>query len=158
MTRLCLPIMEKGGFGRVINMSPPMQTSYEAFRGFTAYNISKFGMTMVAMGAAAEYKGKGITGHSLWPATVIESQASENFQLGDKSMWRKADILADAVLGLVSAPDTYTGRQLLDDEYLMEEHGLTQEDMAIYRYDPEVEPPRALDPKNKVSGSADFTR
>jgi NAD(P)-dependent dehydrogenase (short-subunit alcohol dehydrogenase family) len=157
MARLCLPVMEKGGFGRVICMSPPIQTEYEAFKGFTAYNVSKFGMTMVAMGAAAEYAGKGITGHSLWPATVIESQASKNFEMGDRSMWRKADILSDAVLGLVSAPDTYTGRQLLDDEYLMGEHGLTEEDLAIYRYDPEVEPPRALDPKMKILGSTDTT-
>lgn len=150
MARLCLPIMEKNGFGRVISMSPPIQSDYEAFKGFTAYNMSKFGMTMVSMGVAAEYEGKGITGHSLWPATVIESTAAENFQLGDKSMWRKADILSDAVLGLISAPDTFTGRQLLDDEYLMAEHGLTEEDLAVYRFDPDVEPPRALDPKFKL--------
>merc|ERR1719245_1501112 len=110
----------------------------------TAYYISKFGMTMVAMGAAAEYEGKGITGHSLWPATVVESQASKNFQLGDKSQWRKAEVLSDAVLGLVSAPDTYTGKQLIDDEYLRAEHGLTQEDLAVYRCVPDVEPIRAL--------------
>jgi len=160
MTRACLPIMEKGGFGRVICTSPPIQNNFEAFKGFTAYNISKFGMTMVAMGAAAEYVGKGITGHSVWPATVVESYASKNFQLGDTSMWRKADILSDVVLGLVSAPDSYTGKQLIDDEYLMEQHGLTEEDLAIYRFDPEVEPPRALDPKNKslTATSATFSR
>merc|ERR1712050_581006 len=116
--------MAKGGFGRVISMSPPIQSNYKAFRGFTADNISKFGMTMVAMGAASEYEGKGITGHSLWPATVIESQASKNFELGETDQWRKADILADVVLCLVSAPDSYTGQQLFDDEYLMEEQGL----------------------------------
>jgi len=157
MARLCLPIMEKNGFGRVISMSPPIQTDYEAFRGFTAYNISKFGMTMVSMGVAAEYEGRGITGHSLWPATVIESTAAENFELGDKSMWRKADILSDAVLGLISAPDSFTGHQLLDDEYLMAEHGLTEDDLAVYRFDPDVEPPRALDPKIKFLGGKDTT-
>merc|ERR1712217_398101 len=103
--------MAKNKFGRVISMSPPIETHFKRFAGFTAYNISKYGMTMVAMGAAAEYEGKGITGHSIWPATVIESQASINFELGDTSMWRKAAILADAVLGLVSSPDSYTGRQ-----------------------------------------------
>merc|ERR1712193_478269 len=101
-------------------------------------------MGMVAMGAAAEYEGKGITGHSLWPATVIESQAAENFELGDKSIWRKANILADCVLGLVSSDGSFTGRQLIDDEYLQERHGFTAEDLAIYRYDPKVEPPRVL--------------
>mmetsp|Transcript_43953 Transcript_43953/g.80317 ORF Transcript_43953/g.80317 Transcript_43953/m.80317 type:complete len:320 (+) Transcript_43953:46-1005(+) len=144
LTSLCLPIMAKNKFGRVICMSPPIVTDYQAYKGYTAYNISKYGMTMVAMGAAAEYERKGITGHSLWPATVIESQASKNFQLGDKSMWRKAGILADCVLGLVSGPDSYTGRQLIDDEYLQQEHGFTADDLAVYRYDPQVEPPRAL--------------
>jgi len=144
LTSLSLPHMEKNGYGRVISMGPPIQTDYKAFNGFTAYNISKFGMTMVAMGAAAEYEGKGITGHSLWPATIIESQASENFEMGEKSQWRKASILADCVLGLVSSADTYTGKQLIDDEYLMQEHGFVAEDMAVYRYDPAVEPHRLL--------------
>jgi len=144
MTHLCLPVMAKNGFGRVINMSPPIQTHFRAYKGFTAYNISKFGMTMSAMGAAAEFEGKGITGHSVWPATVIESQASKNFELGGREMWRKAAILADCVLGLVSAPDSYTGKQLIDDEYLMDEHGLTADDLAVYRCVPDVEPPRAL--------------
>jgi len=144
LTSLALPHMEKNGYGRVISMGPPIQTNYKAYSGLTAYNISKFSMTMVAMGAAAEYEGKGITGHSLWPATVIESQAAENFELGDKSIWRKADILADCVLGLVSSDHSYTGRQLIDDEYLIEEHGFTEADLAIYRYDPNVDPPRVL--------------
>jgi len=144
LTSLCLPVMAKGGFGRIITMSPPIQTDFKAFNGFTAYNISKFGMTMVAMGAAAEYEGKGITGNSVWPATVVESQASINFQLGEQSMWRKAEVLSDAVLGIVSAPDSFTGNQLIDDEYLQAEHGLTMEDLAVYRCDPNVEPPRAL--------------
>lgn len=144
LTSMCLPIMAKNGFGRVISMSPPIEPHYTAFNGFTAYNISKFGMTMVAMGAAAEYEGKGITGHSLWPSTIIESYAAINFELGDKSQWRKAEILADSVLCLVSAPDSFTGHQLYDDEYLMGEQGLTAEDMAVYRYDPNVEPFPAL--------------
>mmetsp|Transcript_16833 Transcript_16833/g.39083 ORF Transcript_16833/g.39083 Transcript_16833/m.39083 type:complete len:320 (+) Transcript_16833:40-999(+) len=161
LTSLCLPIMAKNKFGRVICMSPPIVTDYQAFKGYTAYNISKYGMTMVAMGAAAEYEGKGITGHSLWPATVIESQASKNFQLGDRSMWRKAAILADCVLGLVSGPDSYTGHQLIDDEYLQQEHGFTAADLAIYRYDPEVEPPRALAMavhSPNITGSTTFKR
>lgn len=144
LTALCLPIMAKGGYGRVINMSPPIQCDFRAFGGFTAYNISKFGMTMVAMGAAAEYQGKGITGNALWPATVIESQAAKNFELGEKSTWRKADILSDCVLGIVSAPDTFTGQQLIDDEYLRDLHGFSEEDLAVYRCVADVEPPRTL--------------
>jgi len=143
ITKACMPHFLKGGFGRVITMSPPIATNFTAFKGFTGYNISKMGMTMVAMGTAAEGVGKDITGHSLWPATVIESQASINFQLGEPENWRKATILADAVVSLVCEEETYTGKQLIDDTYLRYK-GLTDEDLAVYRYDPNVEPPRAL--------------
>jgi citronellol/citronellal dehydrogenase len=153
LTSLSLPHMAKNGFGRVITMSPPIQTDFRAYKGFTAYNISKYGMTMVAMGAAAEYEGKGITGNSLWPATVVESQASKNFQLGETDNWRKAQVLSDAVLGLVSAPDTCTGQQLVDDEFLVDQCGLTEEDLKVYRYNPDFDPPRMLAPSFDRPGS-----
>lgn len=143
LARACMPHFKKGKFGRVISMSPPIATNYKNFAGFTAYNISKMGMTMVAMGAAGEGVGNNITGFSLWPATVIESQASKNFELGERSMWRKATILADAAVALVCEDEDYTGKQLIDDEYLMHK-GLDAEDLKVYRYDPNVEPPRAL--------------
>lgn len=143
LTKLCMPHMKKNGFGRVITMSPPINTEMEAFKGFTAYNISKFGMTMVAMGAGAEGAEYGIKGFSLWPATVIESYASINFQLGDRSMWRKATILADATVGLICEEGELNGKQWIDDEYLAYK-GLTEEDLVCYRYNPEVEPPRVL--------------
>ena len=143
MTKLCLPHMEKNGFGRVITMSPPISNVAGAFAGRTAYNISKFGMTMVALGVSAEYAGKNITAHSLWPATIIESLASINFALGERDAWRKATILSDATLAAISEGPDFTGHMLIDDTYLLSK-GLTEDDMAVYRCNPEVEPPRLL--------------
>uniref|UniRef100_A0A7S4RE82 Uncharacterized protein n=1 Tax=Alexandrium monilatum TaxID=311494 RepID=A0A7S4RE82_9DINO len=151
LTRACLPHMMKNKFGRVISMSPPIRTEMQAYKGFTAYNISKFGMTMVAMGAAAEGQGHNITGFSLWPATVIESQASINFELGERSQWRKATILADAAVALVCEDEDVSGGQFIDDEYLMSK-GLTSKDMVVYRYNPEVEPPRLLAAAHSTDG------
>ena len=140
LTKLCLPHMRKNKFGRVICMSPPIQTDAAYYKGYTAYNLSKFGMTMVAMGAAAEGEEDNITGNSLWPATVIESQASINFDLGNRSTWRKASILADAAL-MIIGDSKVNGRQLIDDEFLATKG---QKDFKVYRYDPNVEPPRLL--------------
>jgi len=80
----------------------------------TAYNISKYGMTMCALGVAGEYgpdspEDPGITANSLWPATVVESQASINFELGDTSTWRKATVLADSVVAICGEGDDFTG-------------------------------------------------
>lgn len=114
MTKACLPHFKRGNFGRVITMSPPIVT--HSMAGRTAYNISKFGMTMVALGVAQECEGLNITGNSLWPATVIESYASINFELGTRDAWRKASILADATVAIVSEGATCNGRMLIDDE------------------------------------------
>lgn len=140
LTKLALPHMKRNKFGRVICMSPPIKTDAESYKGYAAYNISKFGMTMVAMGVAAEGKESNVTGNSLWPATVIESQASINFDLGNRSLWRKSTILADAALAIIG-DGSVNGRQLIDDEFLNEK-GV--KDLKIYRYDPNVEPPRLL--------------
>ena len=143
MTQACLPHMLRGGFGRVVTMSPPITTAVGAFAGKTAYCISKFGMTMCALGAAAEGRGRGVTGNSLWPATVIESLAAINFKLGDKSQWRKATILADAVVEICESGDDFSGNMLIDDDFLRS-RGWSDADIARYRVDPDVEPPRLL--------------
>eukprot|EP01000_Liburna_glaciale_P005586 NODE_549_length_921_cov_440.792431_g358_i0.p1 GENE.NODE_549_length_921_cov_440.792431_g358_i0~~NODE_549_length_921_cov_440.792431_g358_i0.p1 ORF type:complete len:256 (+),score=110.33 NODE_549_length_921_cov_440.792431_g358_i0:26-769(+) len=140
MTRACLPHMAKNGWGHVITMSPPI--SLDRMAGYTAYNISKFGMTLVALGTAAEYKGKGVAGNSLWPVTVVESSASENFKLLDRKNWRKASVIADATLSIISEdPKVFTGNQLYDEEYLRSK-GVT--DFTKYRCDPNHEPPAIL--------------
>jgi len=146
LTKACLPHMKKNSFGRVINMSPPIRLALPHFAGHTAYNISKYSMTMVALGVAAEYVGQGITGNSVWPATVVESYASINFKLGAERDWRKATILADCVMSIVSEPDDFTGNMLIDDTYLRSK-GFSDEDLVIYRCDPDHEPPRLLDQK-----------
>jgi len=144
MTRECVREMKKNGFGRVISMGPPIPRRWREYGGKTAYYMSKCGMTMVALGAAAEGEAHGITGNSLWPATIIESSASENFELGERKNWRKADILADCVVRLVCDPAT-TGQQLIDDEYLRA-CGAVDADFVRYRCDPDVEPLRLLAP------------
>ena len=82
---------------------------------------------------ASAPKDQNITGNALWPATIIESQASINFDLGDKSLWRKATILADATVAICCDPAKPTGNAYIDDEYLLA-RGLTLDDLKCYRY------------------------
>jgi hypothetical protein len=78
--------------------------------------------------------------NSLWPVTIIESQASINHRLGTPEMWRKADILVDCVLRLLSKePAALTGQALLDEDFLRGE-GVT--DFSAYACVPGTEPPR----------------
>src|SRR5262249_33762486 len=98
-SRAVLPNMIERRWGHVINMSPPLDLAMVP--GRIAYSISKLGMTLLTFGLAEEVKQHNIAVNSLWPVTIIESQASINWGLGTPQMWRKPDILVDCVLRLV---------------------------------------------------------
>lgn len=108
--------------------------------GRVAYCISKFGMTLLTHGLAEEVRAYSIAVNSLWPVTIIESQASINWGLGTRKQWRKPDILVDCVLRLVKKePSEITGRQLLDEDFLREQ-GVT--DFSGYACVPGSQPSR----------------
>jgi citronellol/citronellal dehydrogenase len=124
--------------GHVINMSPPMDLSI--LPGRVAYAISKLGVTLLTLGLAEELRPHGVSVNSLWPVTIIESQASINHALGTPQMWRKPDILVDCVRRIVAKrPGELTGRALLDEEFLREE-GVT--DFSGYSCVAGSQPPR----------------
>lgn len=153
MTAACLPTMRESGWGHVITQSPPIDLN--EMKGMTAYNISKYGMTMTALGVAQEYKGLGVAGNSIWPVTMIESFATANHQLGSPEHWRKATILSDAILGIASEdPNEFTNNMLLDEPYLRSK-GVT--DFSKYQCVPGKEPPTIADIKRMglVKGAGD---
>jgi citronellol/citronellal dehydrogenase len=123
-----LPQMMERGTGCIVQMSPPLDLSM--LPGKTGYCMSKFGMSLLAMGIAGEVKDSEIRSCALWPATAIESQATINHGLGGPAQWRKADILSDAMLAILQLPrEQIHGRCLIDEEVL-EMAGVT--DLELY--------------------------
>jgi citronellol/citronellal dehydrogenase len=115
-SKYALPFLKKNG-GHIIIMSPPI--NLEMIPGKIAYCISKFGMTMITHGLSTELKGTGVSCNSLWPSSMIESSATKNFGLGNMAQWRKPDIIADCVLGIIGEdPNVFTGNCLIDEDYL----------------------------------------
>lgn len=136
LSHLVAAAMIKQKSGHIVNMSPPLDMS--VLPGRVAYMISKFGMTMLSQGMDAELQGQGIAVNALWPRTIIESQASINFGLGDRSLWRKADIMADAVYEIVKHhPSKYHGQALID-EAVLRDGGMN--DFSQYACVPGAEP------------------
>ncbi len=135
-----IPHMERAGGGFVFVYAPPVDLAMVP--GKVAYCISKFGMTMLAMGLGAELRDRGIGAAALWPATIIESQASINHGLGTPAQWRRPDIVADATLSILGRPlADVTGRAFLDEEALSEV-GIT--DLAPYSCVPGGRPLRIV--------------
>jgi citronellol/citronellal dehydrogenase len=133
-----LPSMIERKWGHIVNMSPPMDLSLVP--GRIAYAISKLGMTMLSIGLAQETKAHNIAVNSLWPVTVIESQASINWGLGTRDQWRTPEILVDSTVRLVSKePKEITGQALLDEDFLRSE-GIT--DLSGYSCVPGAKPMR----------------
>jgi len=137
LSHYLLPLMEKTGSGHVIMHSPPI--NLDNIGGYTGYMMSKYGMTICALGIAQEYRERGIVANTIWPSTLIESYATINNNLGDKKMWRKPEIICDAIEYMLQEPDTFTGNMLIDEEYLRDK-GVT--DFEKYRCVPDSEPPK----------------
>ncbi|KAK4536591.1 hypothetical protein CDCA_CDCA09G2616 [Cyanidium caldarium] len=149
--RAVLPTMLRQRSGMIITMSPPIELG--ALAGKTGYMMSKFGMTMLAHGLGGELRGTGVVAVALWPATLIESFATINFQLGERSQWRKATILADCVRLLMTdaQAEQVNGAALIDEDY-MRRRGV--HDFRAYRCVESVEPPRAWPPTHEWVSTA----
>ena len=128
--RHALPHMLRNGWGHIVMCSPPIGTVPSP--GYVAYMTTKMAMTRLAIGIAAEHRGDNIACNSLWPVTLIESYATINHEVGDRSLWRSPDILSDALVEIVTTePAQLTGRQLLDEQFLLE-RGWTQAQIDAY--------------------------
>jgi NAD(P)-dependent dehydrogenase (short-subunit alcohol dehydrogenase family) len=83
--------------------------------------LAKYGMTLAALGFAAELASDGIASNTLWPRTIIATAAVRNLLGGDEAMARSRtpEIMADAAHAILIRPPTeQTGQQLIDDEVL----------------------------------------
>lgn len=58
MCRASIPHLQKSPNAHILNLSPPMDLDPKWFANHTAYTMSKFGMSMVAKGLAAEFRDK----------------------------------------------------------------------------------------------------
>jgi citronellol/citronellal dehydrogenase len=137
--RAVLPYMIKQRSGHIITMSPPIEL--EHMEGKVGYLMSKYGMTILAMGLAEEVREFNISSNALWPKTMIESFVTMNFHLGERWMWRKASILADCTLMMVSEPGGKFSGHAVIDEVFMKERGVV--DFSRYQCVPGKEPPPA---------------
>lgn len=122
-----LPHMVKQQWGHILNMCPRL--SLKPSPGKVAYMISKLGMAYVALGVAAEHAADNIAANTLWPRTIIESQASINWNMAGRDQWRTPEIVCDASMAIFAQePRTSTGRQWIDEEALTQLAGITNFD------------------------------
>ncbi|GAB5592730.1 hypothetical protein Unana1_07630 [Umbelopsis nana] len=115
----------------MLMISPPLSAIREEwFRDHVAYSISKFNMSMVALGLAGELRPHGIAVNTLWPASVVETAAVKNLLGGDAvaNVGRKPEMMAEAAYRIFTKKSTtFSGHNLIDDLFLRSE-GVTDMD------------------------------
>ena len=132
VSRACIPYLKNGTNAHILNLSPPVNMDMKWFTNHLAYTISKYDMTLIALGLAAELKKYNIAANTLWPRTTIATAAVKNLLGGDMlmNMSRTTDIIADAAYYILSKSSTEcTGNTFIDEEVLAGE-GIT--DLAKY--------------------------
>ncbi|MFE4667523.1 SDR family oxidoreductase [Streptomyces sp. NPDC056716] len=121
LTQACLPHLRRSGHGHILTLSPPLNLAPRWLGPFPAYTASKYAMTLLTLGWAAEFADDGIAANCLWPQTRIATAVVRNLLGGEEAMARarQPEIMADAAVEVLAHPPrTLTGRTLLDVEVL----------------------------------------
>lgn len=117
LTTAALPHLLESG-GRVLTFSPPVNLSARWLGAHPAYTMSKYAMTMLTLGWAAEFAEDGLGACCLWPETLIDTAAVRNV-VGGADRARSPQIMADAARELLALPVAeMTGRTFLDAELI----------------------------------------
>lgn len=139
VTKACIPYLKKSSNAHILTLSPPVNLKPKWLAGHIAYTLTKYNMSMMALGWAEELKEYRIASNALWPRTTIDTAAVRNLLGGEvlANMSRTTDILADAAYAILSRPSGQcTGHCYIDEEVLAEE-GIT--DLGKYSVVPGAE-------------------
>ena len=134
LSKLAIPHLAEAQNPHVLTLSPPVDLDPRWLGGHAPYTLSKYGMTILTLGLAAELRDRGIAANCLWPRTIIATAAVQNLLGGDEAMARsrRPEIVADAAHAILTRPASEsTGNCFIDDEVLAQA-GVT--DLSQYRY------------------------
>ena len=132
MVQHALPYLKKSSHAHILTLSPPINLDPKWLGPHVAYTLSKYDMSMLAIGWAHEFKDDGIASNALWPRTTIDTAAVRNLLGGEllANMSRTPAILADAAYYILSKEKLVcTGNTFIDEQVLAAE-GIT--DLSAY--------------------------
>jgi citronellol/citronellal dehydrogenase len=122
LTKAALPHLRKSTGAHVVTLAPPLNVNPHWLGAHPAYTLSKYGMTLLSLGWAAEYADAGIGFSCLWPETYIATSAVANLADGTlMSSSRSPEIMGDAAVEILSrAPAEVNGKCFIDSAVLTE--------------------------------------
>ena len=133
MTQAAIPSLKRANNPHILTLSPPLNLDPKWFAAHAAYTISKYNMSMLALGWAEEFREEGIASNALWPRTMIATAAVMNLLGGEEAMARSRtpEIIADAAYAILTRQSRECTGNLFIDESVLAEEGVT--DLEGYR-------------------------
>jgi citronellol/citronellal dehydrogenase len=127
LTKAALPLLRKAPNAHVITLAPPLNMSPHWLGAHPSYTVSKYGMTLLSLGWAAEYADSGIGFTCLWPQTYIATAAVANAPGFGEMLARSRDpqIMADAAVTILSRPAAEVNGQCFIDVDALASAGVT---------------------------------
>jgi len=133
-SKFCLPYLKQGTNPHILTLSPPIDLDPKWLAHHGGYTLAKYGMTLLTLGMAAEFREEGIAANTLWPRTLIATAAVQNLLGGDEAMKRsrKPEVYADSAYELVTRPSREcTGNSFLCEDVLRD---AGVDDLDAYSY------------------------
>jgi citronellol/citronellal dehydrogenase len=75
LVKFALPYLKQSKNAHILNICPPINLDPGWVGGQLPYTVSKYGMSLLTMGWAHEFKKYGIGVNSLWPVITIDTAA-----------------------------------------------------------------------------------
>ncbi|MGW6421593.1 SDR family oxidoreductase [Nocardia sp. NPDC055053] len=133
LTTACLPYLRESANPHVLSISPPVNLAPHWLGAHPVYTQSKYAMTLLSQGWAAEFGEAGIGFNCLWPQTFIATSAVAALEDGAEQLGsaRSPRIMADAAVAIATQPARLvTGRCFLDAEAVARFAGI--DDLSRY--------------------------
>ncbi|HEV7853889.1 MAG TPA: NAD(P)-dependent oxidoreductase [Mycobacterium sp.] len=141
LTKAALPHLRTSGAStrgaqaagaHVLTLAPPMNMNPHWLGAHPSYTLSKYGMTLLSLGWAAEYADAGIGFACLWPETYIATAAVINLADGDAlaARSREPQIMGDAAVEIFSRPAAEVNGKCFIDSHVLA--GAGQTDLSRY--------------------------
>jgi NAD(P)-dependent dehydrogenase (short-subunit alcohol dehydrogenase family) len=121
LTRACLPLLRKSEHPHILTLSPPLNLAPHWLGRFPAYTMTKYAMTLLTLGWAAEFAEERVDANCLWPQTRIATAVIRNLLGGDEAAAKARDprIMADAAVWILRQPrGSLTGHTFIDADVL----------------------------------------
>ncbi len=136
-SQACIPYLRHSANPHILTLSPPLNLDAKWFAPHLAYSLSKYGMSLCALGMAREFAAEGIAVNCLWPRTTIATAAIEfNFPEAALRASRKPAIVADAAHRILTRASRECSGNFFVDEDVLRAAGVG--DFAHYAVAPGV--------------------